>query len=188
VTSSLPRLTLVLGGARSGKSRHAEALVESTAAEAVYLATAEAADAEMAARIERHRARRDTARGGTAWLTVEEPLDLLRCLRDLARPGRPILVDCLTLWLSNLLLAGRDVAQEIARLGGAATALTGPVVFVANEVGLGIVPENALARAFRDHAGALNQSIATLSDRVILVAAGLPLVLKADQNALGDIH
>jgi adenosylcobinamide kinase/adenosylcobinamide-phosphate guanylyltransferase len=180
--SSLPRLTLVLGGARSGKSRHAEALVENAAAEGVYLATAEAGDAEMAARIERHRARRQAAHDGTAWLTVEEPLDLVRRLRDLARPGRPILVDCLTLWLSNLLLADRDAAQEIARLGDAAAALAGPVVFVANEVGLGIVPENALARAFRDHAGLLNQSIAALSDRVILVAAGLPLVLKADRS------
>ncbi len=176
-TPSLPHLTLVLGGARSGKSRHAEALVEGRATAAVYVATAEARDGEMAERIERHRARR-AAPGAIRWQTVEEPIALTRCLLELARPDWPILVDCLTLWLSNLMLAGRDVAAETAGLVAAIPLLAGPVVLVANEVGLGIVPDNALARAFRDHAGLLNQSLAAMADRVVFLAAGLPLVLK----------
>ncbi len=177
-TPSLPHLTLVLGGARSGKSRHAEALVEGRATAAVYVATAEARDGEMAERIERHRARRAAAPGAIRWQTVEEPIALTRCLLELARPDWPILVDCLTLWLSNLMLAGRDVAAETAGLVAAIPLLAGPVVLVANEVGLGIVPDNALARAFRDHAGLLNQSLAAMADRVVFLAAGLPLVLK----------
>ena len=180
-SSSIPRLTLVLGGARSGKSRYAEALIEAAGApSALYVATAEALDAEMAERIRRHRARRAAARG-VAWETVEAPLDLVGRLADLAcdcARGRPILVDCLTLWLSNLMLAGNDVAAETGALIGALPALAGPVVLVANEVGLGIVPENALARAFRDHAGELNQAVAAIAERVVLLAAGLPLVLK----------
>ena len=184
-SSSIPRLTLVLGGARSGKSRYAEALIEAAGVpSALYIATAEALDAEMAERIRRHRARRAAAAHGIAWETVEAPLDLVGRLADLARPkcdcarGRPILVDCLTLWLSNLMLAGSDVAAETGALVGALPALGGPVVLVANEVGLGIVPENALARAFRDHAGELNQAVAAIAERVVLLAAGLPLVLK----------
>jgi adenosylcobinamide kinase / adenosylcobinamide-phosphate guanylyltransferase len=169
----LPRLTLVLGGARSGKSRHAETLVESAAARALYLATAEARDAEMAERVRRHRARR-----GARWTTIEEPLHLADRLLTEAHPDRPILVDCLTLWLSNHLLAGHDVEAEIAALDAALPRLGGPVVLVANEVGLGIVPENALARAFRDHAGRLNQRMAARASRVVFIAAGLPLVLK----------
>jgi adenosylcobinamide kinase/adenosylcobinamide-phosphate guanylyltransferase len=183
-SSSIPRLTLVLGGARSGKSRYAEALIAAAGApSALYVATAEALDAEMAERIRRHRARRAAAHG-VAWETVEAPLQLVGRLADLARPkcdcarGRPILVDCLTLWLSNLMLAGNDVAAETGALVGALPALGGPVVLVANEVGLGIVPENALARAFRDHAGQLNQAVAAIADRVVFLAAGLPLVLK----------
>jgi len=180
-SSSIPRLTLVLGGARSGKSRYAEALIAAAGApSALYVATAEALDAEMAERIRRHRARRAAAHG-VAWETVEAPLDLVGRLADLAcdcARGRPILVDCLTLWLSNLMLAGSDVAAETGALVGALPALGGPVVLVANEVGLGIVPENALARAFRDHAGQLNQAVAAIAERVVLLAAGLPLVLK----------
>ena len=168
-----PPLTLVLGGARSGKSRHAESLVEAAAPAALYLATAQALDAEMAERIRRHRARR-----GARWTTREEPLDLAAALAEAARPGRPVLVDCLTLWLSNLLLAGRDVDEAIAGLLAALPLLAGPVVFVANEVGLGIVPDNALARAFRDHAGRLNQAVAARAQRVVFLAAGLPLTLK----------
>lgn len=174
---SLPHLTLVLGGARSGKSRHAEALVEAAAGDAVYLATAEAGDGEMAERIRFHRSRRAT-QSTTRWRTIEEPLALVASLGEMARFDRPILVDCLTLWLSNLLLAGRDVAAETAGLVAALPGLAGPLVLVANEVGLGIVPENGLARAFRDHAGRLNQAVASVADRVIFVAAGLPLVLK----------
>ncbi len=169
----LPRLTLVLGGARSGKSRHAEALVEAAAASALYVATAQALDDEMAERIRRHRQRR-----GARWTTVEEPLDLARGLVMESQEGRPMLVDCLTLWLSNLLLASRDVDAATASLLDALSRLSAPVVLVANEVGLGIVPDNPLARAFRDHAGRLNQAIAAQADRVVFLAAGLPLVLK----------
>jgi adenosylcobinamide kinase / adenosylcobinamide-phosphate guanylyltransferase len=169
----LPCLTLVLGGARSGKSRYAEALVEAAAPEALYLATAEPLDDEMRERIRRHRARR-----GERWTTVEEPLDLPARLLAEARRERPILVDCLTLWLSNLLLASRDVARESEALLAVIPRLSVPVLLVANEVGLGIVPENALARAFRDHAGRLNQLVAAQADRVVFLAAGLPLALK----------
>ncbi len=175
--SILPRLTLVLGGARSGKSRHAEAMIGGAAREAIYLATAQAFDAEMAERIRRHRGRRAEP-GAIRWETVEEPIGLARRLADLAQPGRPILVDCLTLWLSNLMLAGRNIAAETDALLAALPALAGPVVLVGNEVGLGIVPENALAREFRDHAGELNQRVAAVSDRVVFMAAGLPLVMK----------
>lgn len=169
----LPPVTLVLGGARSGKSRYAETLIEGTAESAVYLATAEAQDGEMEERIRHHRARR-----GRRWRTVEEPLAVVDALKREARPDRPILVDCLTLWLSNLLLGGRDPEREAGALVAALPSLDGPVLFVANEVGLGIVPDNALARAFRDHAGRLNQAVAAKADRVVFMAAGLPLVLK----------
>jgi adenosylcobinamide kinase / adenosylcobinamide-phosphate guanylyltransferase len=164
---------LVLGGARSGKSVYAERLVLDSAPTALYLATATAGDGEMAERIAQHRARR-----GDAWHTVEEPLDLCRMLAEQARPDRPILVDCLTLWLSNLMHAQADIAAETARLTALMPHLAGPVVFVSNEVGLGIVPDNALAREFRDHAGMLNQAIAAAVDAVIFMAAGLPLQMK----------
>jgi adenosylcobinamide kinase/adenosylcobinamide-phosphate guanylyltransferase len=183
VTVSLPRLTLVLGGARSGKSRHAEQLIEGAATSATYVATAQALDDEMRERIRRHRERRAALPGRIAWHTVEAPLDLVGCLAETARPDRPILVDCLTLWLTNLMLAGSDVAAESGSLVGALSALAGPVVLVANEVGLGIVPDNALARAFRDHAGQLNQAVAAVADRVVFLAAGLPLVLKDSSGA-----
>jgi adenosylcobinamide kinase/adenosylcobinamide-phosphate guanylyltransferase len=169
----LPPLTLVLGGARSGKSRFAEAALESAAPALLYIATAQALDDEMAERIRQHRLRRRAL-----WTTVDAPLDLSACLADRARPDRPILVDCLTLWVSNLMLAGRDVEAEIAALVDLLPRLGGPVVFVANEVGLGIVPDNAMARAFRDHAGRLNQAVAARAQRVVLVTAGIPLVLK----------
>jgi len=165
-----PRVTLVLGGARSGKSRHAEGVLAGCR-DPVYLATAEILDAEMAERVARHRA----ARAGS-WETVEEPLALPERLAELA--GRAVLVECLTLWLSNLMHAGRDVERAAAALVEILPRRAAPTVLVANEVGLGIVPENALARAFRDHAGRLNQRVAEAADRVVLVAAGLPLVLK----------
>jgi adenosylcobinamide kinase/adenosylcobinamide-phosphate guanylyltransferase len=171
----LPPLTLVLGGARSGKSRFAEALVEADAPRALYVATAEPGDTEMVARIAHHRGRR-----GPRWETIEAPLDLARDLRRVARPERPVLVDCLTLWLSNILHAGRDVDAAIDEFVGVLPRLEGKAVLVANEVGFGIVPENALARAFRDHAGRLNQRVAAAAQRVVLVAAGLPLTLKAE--------
>jgi len=170
VAAPLPRLTLVLGGARSGKSRYAEALIERRPA--IYVATAEVRDAEMADRVRLHRSRR-----GENWQTRETPLDIAAVLRE-ASPDAPILVDCLTLWLSNVLLAGRDVAADCAGLLAALRDAAGPAILVANEVGLGIVPDNELARTFGDHAGRLNQEIAAIADRVVFVAAGLPLVLK----------
>jgi adenosylcobinamide kinase / adenosylcobinamide-phosphate guanylyltransferase len=168
----LPRLTLVLGGARSGKSRHAERLVEHAAPCGTYCATAEAGDDEMRARIAAHRARR-----GPFWRTLETPFDLVTGIIA-ATPERPLLIDCLTLWLSNLLLAERWLDAEFATLRAALRDASGPVVLVANEVGLGIVPETPLGRQFRDDAGRLNQEMAAIADRVVFVAAGLPLVLK----------
>ena len=169
----LPPVTLVLGGARSGKSRCAEQLVEGAASGGTYCATAEAGDAEMACRIAAHRARR-----GAFWHTVEAPLALAPVIASEARSERPLLVDCLTLWLSNLLLASKPVDEETAALCAALRLAAGPVVLVANEVGMGLVPETPLGRRFRDAAGRLNQEVAALADHVVFVAAGLPLVLK----------
>jgi adenosylcobinamide kinase/adenosylcobinamide-phosphate guanylyltransferase len=173
----LPPLTLVLGGARSGKSAYAEFLIEGCAANPVYLATAEAGDDEMATRIRAHRERR-----GSRWRTVEEPLALAAALAREAVPGNAVLVDCLTLWLSNLMALGRDIDAEAAVLLDALARLDAPVVLVSNQVGEGIVPANEPARRFRDHAGLLHQDIAHLAGRVVLVTAGLPLVLKDGRN------
>jgi len=169
---ALPSLTLVLGGARSGKSAFAERLLAGIA-HPVYLATAEPLDEEMAARIAEHRARR-----GHRWATVEEPLALAGALERVARPGTAVLVDCLTLWLSNCLHAGRDPELERKRLLEALGRLAGPVVLVSNEVGLGLVPETALGREFRDQAGRLHQAIAERAERVYLLVAGLPMPIK----------
>ena len=177
--AALPSLTLVLGGAGSGKSRYAEALIERQPGKCVYVATAEAGDPEMAARIRRHQARRDKR-----WTTVEAQLDLVPALDTHARPGAAVLVDCLTLWLSNLLTATRDPALESDALVSALPALKGPVVFVSNEVGLGIVPDNALARIFRDHAGRLHQAIAAAAQSVTFMVAGLPLQIKPPGNEI----
>jgi len=166
-------VTLVLGGARSGKSAHAETLIAAAGGAPVYVATAEPGDDEMAERIAAHRARR-----GEGWRTVEAPVALAETLRTEARAGNAVLVDCLTIWLSNLLIAARDIEAEVEALMAALDGVGGTVVLVSNEVGLGIVPENALARAFRDHAGRLNQRIAAAADRVVLVTAGLPMTLK----------
>ncbi len=168
--SPRPSLTLVLGGARSGKSAYAEGLIEA-AGGGIYLATAEALDAEMRERVQDHRSRR-----GNLWRTVEEPLDLSGALR--ANGDNPILVDCLTLWLSNIMAAGGDIEYELTLLISTVSECRAPVVVVSNEVGLGIVPDNGLARAFRDHAGRMNQQLAAVADRVVFVAAGLPLVMK----------
>ena len=172
----LPRATLVLGGARSGKSAYAENLLPARAGgRAVYLATATAGDDEMAERIAAHRARR-----GDGWETTEEPPDLAAALRrpDAPADGAGVLVDRLTLWLTNLIAEGADIGRARARLVATIAALRGPVLLVANEVGLGIVPDNALARRFRDHAGRLNQAVAATAERVVFIAAGLPLILK----------
>jgi adenosylcobinamide kinase / adenosylcobinamide-phosphate guanylyltransferase len=167
-------LTLVLGGARSGKSRHAERLVVESGLRPVYLATAAALDEEMAARIAEHRARR-----GATWRTVEEPLDLAGALLRECAPVRAVLVDCLTLWLSNLMIADRPVRSEMTRLVELLPTLPGKLVLVSNEVGLGVVPTGAMARAFIDHAGWLHQTIAERADVVVFMAAGLPLHLKS---------
>ncbi|WP_119681106.1 bifunctional adenosylcobinamide kinase/adenosylcobinamide-phosphate guanylyltransferase [Indioceanicola profundi] len=172
---ALPRVTLVLGGARSGKSRHAETLIRALPSPWSYIATAQPFDAEMQERIARHQ--EDRSEG---WITVEEPLDLAAALR--AQAGGPVLVDCLTLWLSNLMLSERDPEMETGRLLAALDVVAGPVVLVSNEVGMGIVPDNALARAFRDAAGRLNQRVAAMADRVVLVVAGLPLTVKQETS------
>jgi adenosyl cobinamide kinase/adenosyl cobinamide phosphate guanylyltransferase len=164
-------LTLVLGGARSGKSRYAEGLIAVLPPPWAYVATAEAGDHEMAVRIRAHRARR-----GPSWRTIEAPRDLTAAFAACER--MPVLVDCLTLWLSNLMLADADVNAEVGRLEEALAATVAPVVLVANEVGSGIVPDHVLGRKFRDLQGLLNQRIAARADRVVLMVAGLPLALK----------
>ena len=161
----------MLGGARSGKSRYAESLVMALPSPWLYVATAEARDSEMAERVAGHRRRR-----GPSWTTVETPRDIAGALA--ANATTPALVDCLTLWLSNVLLADADVDAEIEHLDGALARAAAPIVLVANEVGSGIVPDSALGRRFRDLQGLLNQRMAARADRVFLVVAGLPLALK----------
>lgn len=163
---------LITGGARSGKSSHAERVTLGLGTPAIYIATAEAHDDEMAERIARHKARR-----GAEWTTVAAPLDLADALRE-TDGGAPRLVDCLTLWLSNLMLGGHDWEPAAETLETVIAAQRAPVVLVTNEVGQGIVPENALARAYRDAAGLLNQRIATACDELWLCVAGHPLKVK----------
>lgn len=172
MTGSLPPLTLVIGGARSGKSALAERLVTGTGRPRRYIATAEAWDDEMRDRIARHRADR-----GAGWTTVEAPLDLPAALASVQR-DETVLIDCATLWLTNHLLADHDLADRTGALLAALAACPAPVVIVSNEVGWGIVPENALARRFRDEQGRLNQRLAAGADLVVTVIAGLPMVLK----------
>ena len=169
----LPRLTLILGGARSGKSRHAEGLIEASGLAPYYIATAEALDDEMATRIEGHQARR-----GTHWQTIEDPLRLTETLHSVNAEGRALMVDCLTLWVTNLMVHDRKVEAEIDRLLEAVCELDGAVVFVSNEVGQGVMPTNGMARAFIDHAGLLHQRLAKLADQVLFMTAGLPQQLK----------
>ncbi len=166
-------LTLVTGGARSGKSAYAENLVLSSGLDPVYVATAAAHDQEMARRIEAHRKRR-----GAEWMLVEEEIDLPGVIGEQAAAGRILLIDCLTLWLSNMLLAEADIDERVARLCDALSEAQGDIVLVTNEVGMGIVPENALARRFRDLAGVLNQRMAALADRVVLVVSGIGVTVK----------
>ncbi|NRG19051.1 bifunctional adenosylcobinamide kinase/adenosylcobinamide-phosphate guanylyltransferase [Rhizobiales bacterium] len=165
--------TLVIGGARSGKSAFAEKLVIESGLERIYVATCASFDEEMQARIARHRDQR-----GADWKTVEEARDIADVLKREAAAGSAVLVDCLTLWLSNLMFEQADIEAETARLLEALRKTAGPVVLVSNEVGTGIVPENALARRFRDAQGRLNKQIAEVANQVVLVAAGLPLLMK----------
>ena len=169
----LPCAVLILGGAASGKSRYAEALAKNLAKSRIYMATAQAFDVEMADKIFLHRAQR----AGDGWRTVEAPLDLAGALAR-AEPGATVLVDCLTMWLSNVFLAERDVETECDALLDVMAARGGPMIVVSNEVGQGIVPDNALARRFRNAQGTLNRRLAAQSDRVVAVMAGLPLALK----------
>ena len=165
--------TLILGGARSGKSARAQALVEAESQSCIYIATAEALDAEMAERIARHRADR-----GAGWRTIEAPLDLVSVLKERSQPGSSVLVDCLTLWLSNLMHHQRNVEAEGDRLCACLQTFQSEIVLVSNEVGLGLVPDTPLGRSFRDAQGRLNQKVAAACDVVEFVAAGLPLRLK----------
>ena len=178
--------TLILGGARSGKSALAQSLCESAAPQRLYVATAQAHDAEMRVRIRQHQSER-----GAGWRTLEAPLDLVEALAQ-ARPQEAVLIDCLTLWLSNLMLAGLDVEAQSHRLLDALRAFERPVFLVSNEVGMGLVPDTPLGREFRDRQGRLNQLLAQACPHVAFVAAGLPLWLKggngeekADGNGRG---
>jgi adenosylcobinamide kinase / adenosylcobinamide-phosphate guanylyltransferase len=167
------RSLFILGGARSGKSAYAQRVAEACCAKRLYLATATAGDEDMAARIARHQAER-----GQGWTTREEPLELARALVAEARPGAVVVVDCLTLWLSNVMLAGRDPAPALAGLAEAVRGLAGPAILISNEVGMGIVPDHRLGREFRDWQGRANQEIARVCNAAILLAAGLPVQLK----------
>ena len=168
----LPELTLVLGGAASGKSTFAESLVVQSGQNRVYLATAQAFDGEMQAKVARHRQMR-----GDGWQTIEAPLDPGSALHDIAA-AQVVLLDCATMWLSNHLLAESDLEQARDTLLAGLAACPAPVVVVSNEVGLSVVPENPLARRFREAQGRLNQTLAARAGLVVNVVAGLPQVLK----------
>jgi adenosylcobinamide kinase / adenosylcobinamide-phosphate guanylyltransferase len=163
-------VTLVLGGARSGKSRHAESLARG---EKIYIATAEIFDDEMRERVARHRHQR-----GGNWETLEVPLELVEAIQQHDAKGRFILVDCITIWISNIMHEKRDVKAEVAKLCAGLKAVKAKVILVSNEVGQGIVPDNALARAFRDEQGVANQWLGEAADEVVFVTAGLAAVLK----------
>ena len=178
--------SLIFGGARSGKSAYAETLAAATNKEVIYIATAQPGDEEMAARIAHHRQQRSAN-----WITVEEPVALGDALLRWCAPERVILIDCLTLWLSNLLFSEKNTYPDIGAIALPALfheqrthflnmleQASGDVVLVSNEVGLGIVPVGAVSRCYADEAGRLNQAVAARCERVVLVAAGLPLVLK----------
>ena len=169
---ALQKITLILGGASSGKSAHAEGLIAASGLARVYVATAQAFDREMEAKIARHRVAR-----GPGWRTIEAPLDPAAAL-ETVKPDEAVLLDCATLWLSNVMLAGEEVGPAEDRLLAAILGCAGSVVVVSNETGLGIVPETPLGRRFRDAQGRLNQRLAAAADRVVVVMAGLPLVLK----------
>lgn len=170
----LPGISLVIGGAASGKSSFAETLVTGTGRSRVYLATAQAFDEEMREKLARHRDRR-----GSGWRTVEEPFDVGRALAGISGDSA-VLLDCATMWLSNHLLAENDLAEAEAGLMAGLALCAAPVVIVSNEVGASVVPENAMARRFREQQGRLNQRLAAKAGLVVNVIAGLPQVLKGD--------
>jgi adenosylcobinamide kinase/adenosylcobinamide-phosphate guanylyltransferase len=171
---------LIIGGARSGKSRFAQLLAEAYAHDISLVVTAEVLDTEMATRVDKHRAERPAH-----WRVIEAPIELPDAIHDICKPGSFVLVDCLTLWLSNVLCTQAGTLESRTdALCAAVQAVQGQLVLVSNEVGWSIVPENTLARAFRDEQGRLNQRIAALCERVTLVAAGLPLVLKDALQAI----
>lgn len=167
------RRVLVLGGARSGKSRTALQLAEQASLQRIYVATAQAFDDEMRERIALHRLERDRS-----WQTVDAPFELPQAIQAQTAPNKAVLVDCLTLWLSNIVLAERDPPHETGRLIQAVRDARGPLILVSNEVGQGIVPSTPLGRSFRDEQGRLNQKIAEACDAVVFVAAGCPILLK----------
>lgn len=168
-------IRLITGGARSGKSTLAERLATESGSEVVYIATAEAGDGEMSERVAMHRERRPSH-----WQTVEQPLALVETIQAQQKDGRCLLVDCLTLWVTNLLLAERDIEAEREALCAALTAARGEVILVTNETGMGVVPMGELSRRFVDEAGWLNQAVAALADQVVLTVAGLPLTVKGE--------
>ena len=174
--SPMKKSILITGGARSGKSALAERLVKRMGDHPVYIATAQAFDAEMETRIAAHQARR-----GNEWSTISEPLDLVGALND-SDGVQPRLVDCLTLWVTNLMMAERDIPAETTELLAILSRQLAPVVFVTNEVGSGIVPENKMAREFRDAAGALNQRVADACEEVYLAVSGQALKVKPNDN------
>lgn len=171
---TLAHLTFVLGGGRSGKSRYAEEIVMAAPAPWIYIATAEAYDDEMRARIATHQSRR-----GEGWETFDSPISLPQAIAD--APEAPMLVDCLSMWVSNLMLGDRDLPGAFKAFDDVLAKRTAPTVLVSNEVGLSIVPDNALGRAFRDELGVLNQRVAAQAARVIFMVAGLPMVVKGSQ-------
>jgi adenosylcobinamide kinase/adenosylcobinamide-phosphate guanylyltransferase len=171
-TAGRARLTLVLGGARSGKSRHAQVLAMATPPPWVYIATAQALDDEMLKRIAKHKASR-----GKGWSTIEEPIELARAVAE-APAEAPLVVDCVTLWVSNLMLGGRDVDAAMAEFVKSLDGRKAPTIVVSNEVGAGLVPETALGRAFRDQSGLVNQQLAVSAHDVLYMVAGLPIPLK----------
>ena len=165
-------ITLVLGGAASGKSKWAEQWVTATGRKRVYLATSQALDEEMSAKIEAHRLQR-----GPDWRTIEEPLNISAALENVSA-DEAVLLDCATLWLSNLMFSEADIEAATAQLCDSLIACSAPITIVSNEIGLGLVPEHAISRRFRDAQGALNQRLAEISQTVVFIAAGLPLALK----------
>ena len=167
----MAKITLILGGARSGKSLYAEELTRKSNCNKIYIATSEILDSEMAERVKIHKDRR-----WDGWLTIEEPIEIAKIIKS--SQSAVILVDCLTLWLSNLLHKEMDVMQKINMLIVVLKGMQAEVILVSNEVGLGIVPENALARQFRDYAGILHQKVAEIADEVVLVVAGIPVKIK----------